>query len=118
MARTRSRAEIAAIASKGGLVKHGFASGLDPLRRSREDDRFLLNLKTASDRSLTKPIRRKALQKAEDIGLDDRMGQIRAKRSLDLQLKGVTKTEADLMAARSVRKESGLFALSTIGSPV
>ncbi len=118
MARSRSRAEIAAIASKGGLVKHGIASGLDPLKRSREDERFLLNLKTATDRSLTKPIRRKALQTAEDIGIDDRMGQIIAKRSLDLQLKGVPKKQATQIAARSVRKESGLFTMSPIGSPV
>ncbi len=118
MARTRSRAEIAAIASKGGLVKHGFATGLNPIKRSMEDEKFLLNLKTASDKSLTIPARRKALQRAEDIGLDDRMGVIIAKRSLELQLKGVPQKEATDMAARSVRKESGLFTILNNGSPV
>jgi len=118
MARPRSRAEIRAIASKGGLVKHGFATGLDPLKRSMEDDRFLLNVRTASDRSLTIPARRKALQKAEDIGLDDRMSLIIAKRSLDLQLRGVPKKEATDFAHRSVRKEAGLVTTSSIRSPV
>ncbi len=118
MARPRSRAEIRAIASKGGLVKHGFATGLDPLKGSMEDDRFLLNVRTASDRSLTIPARRKALQKAEDIGLDERMGLIIAKRSLDLQLRGVPKKEASDIAHRSVRKEAGLVTTSSIRSPV
>ncbi len=112
MPRKRSSREIAAIAAKSGLV-----SGLDPLKRSNEDDRYLLNLRAASNPTLSKSVRQKAFQKAENIGNDEMLRKIIGKRTLELRLKGVKHAEAMSIANEQIQKESGLTPKS-IASPV
>lgn len=77
-----------------------------------EDDRFIKSMKISTDTSLPKNERVRALERAEQLGLDTRVDQIIAKRTLELQLKGIPKNKAKLIAMDSVERDTGLFKLS------